>query len=181
MNGKGILGQIPFPFHFERLSHRLYRNHLTRFFLYHQLQNVEALWRKTGLFYLKLLLVTLLWDIKLPYPPSPPPPPPPSKVAHLSFEHGLLLLPTLYRGEGGITSTRSWTGHMNLTKRVPGSFATGFSTSNTANASFRFFQNGQVNFLMPLIKHMTSFYLFLDLSLTLEAQLKMFQIMSTLW
>ena len=70
---------------------------------------------------------------------------------------------------------------MNLTKRVPNSFATGFSTSYTANASFRFFQNGQVNLLMPLIKHMTSFYLFLDLSLTLEAQLKMFQIMLTLW
>ena len=114
--------------------------------------------------------------------PSPPSPPsPPVNVAHLSFEHGLLLLPTLYMGEWGITSTRSWTGYMNLTKRVPSSFATGFSTSNTSNASFRFFQNGQVNFLMPLIKHMTSFYLFLDLSLTLEAQLKMFQIMSTLW
>ena len=70
---------------------------------------------------------------------------------------------------------------MNLTKRVLSSFATGFSTSNTSNASFRFFQNGQVNLLMPLIKHMTSFYLFLDLSLTQEAQLKMFQIMSTLW
>ena len=67
---------------------------------------------------------------------------------------------------------------MNLTKRVPSSFATGFSTSNTPNASFRFFQNGQVNLL---IKHMTSLYLFLDLSLTQEAQLKMFQIMSTLW
>ena len=178
MNGKGILGQIPFPFHFERLSHRLYRNHLTKIFLYHQLQNVEAL------FYFKLLLVILLWDITLPPslpPPPPPPPPPPSKVAHLSFEHGLLLLPTFYRGEGGITSTRSWTGHMNLTKRVLSSFATGFSTSNTSNASFRFFQNGQVNLLMSLIKHMTSFYLFLDLSLTLEAQLKMFQIMLTLW
>jgi len=71
---------------------------------------------------------------------------------------------------------------MNLTrKRVPSSFATGFSTSNTSNASFRFFQNGQVNLLMLLIKHMTSFYLFLDLSLTPEVQLKMFQIMSTLW
>ena len=114
--------------------------------------------------------------------PSPPSPPSPSvNVAHLSFEHGLLLLPTFYRGEWEITSTRLWTGHMNLTKRVPSSFATGFSTSNTPNASFRFFQNGQVNLLMPLIKHMTSLYLFLDLSLTQEAQLKMFQIMSTLW
>ena len=114
--------------------------------------------------------------------PSPPSPlSPPVKVAHLGFERGLLLLPTLYRGEWGITSTRSWTGHINMTKRVPSSFATGFSTSNTSNASFRFFQNGQVNLLMPLIKHMTSFYLLLDLSLTLEAQLKMFQIMSTLW
>ena len=91
--GKGNLGQISFPFRLEHLPHRLYKNHLTRFFLY----------------------------------------------------------------------------------------ATVFSTSNTSNASFRFFQNGQGNLLMPLIKHMTSFYLFLDLSLTLEAQLKMFQIMSTLW
>ena len=42
--------------------------------------------------------------------------PPPSsllfKVVPPSFEYGLVLLATLIRGGGGITSTRSWTGHL---------------------------------------------------------------------
>ena len=38
--------------------------------------------------------------------------PPPSHVVPLSFEYGLVLLATLIRGGGGITSRRSWTGHL---------------------------------------------------------------------
>ena len=41
----------------------------------------------------------------------PPPSPLPFRVVPPSFEHGLVLLATLIRGGGGITSTRSWTGH----------------------------------------------------------------------
>ena len=37
---------------------------------------------------------------------------PPFKVVPPSFEHGLVLLATLKRGGGGVTSTRSWTGHL---------------------------------------------------------------------
>ena len=36
----------------------------------------------------------------------------PFKVVPPSFEYGLVLLATLIRGGGGITSTRSWTGHL---------------------------------------------------------------------
>ena len=61
-------------------------------------KNVETLRLKTGLFYLKLLFVTNLWDI------TPTPPSPPIKIAPPSLEHGLVLLSTLTRG-GGITST----------------------------------------------------------------------------
>ena len=34
------------------------------------------------------------------------------KVVHPRFEHGLVLLATLIRGGGGITSTRLWRGHL---------------------------------------------------------------------
>ena len=50
-------------------------------------KNVETLRRKNDLSFFKSLLVT-------------------------SFEHGLVLLATLIKGGGGITSTRSWTGHL---------------------------------------------------------------------
>ena len=43
---------------------------------------------------------------------SLPPSSLPFKVAPASFEHDLVLLATLPRGGGGITSTRSWTGHL---------------------------------------------------------------------
>jgi len=38
------------------------------------------------------------------------------KVFPPSFEQGLVLLATLIRGGGGITSTRSWAGHLNQNK-----------------------------------------------------------------
>ena len=69
-------------------------------------KNVKTLPRKTDLSYFKSLLVTRLWDIHSP-PSSPP-----FRVVPPSFEHGLVLLATLIRGGEGITSTRSWTGHL---------------------------------------------------------------------
>ena len=41
-----------------------------------------------------------------------PPSSPPFRVVPPSFEHGLVMLATLIRGGEGITSTRSWTGHL---------------------------------------------------------------------
>ena len=68
-------------------------------------RHVETLPRKNNLSCFKSLLVTGLRDIiltsLLPF-----------KVVPLSFEHGLVLLATLIRGGGKITSTRSWTGHL---------------------------------------------------------------------
>ena len=61
---------------------------------------------KNNLSCFKSLLVTGLWD-KILTPLLPP-----FKVVPPSFEHGLVLLATLKRGGGGITSTRSWTGNL---------------------------------------------------------------------
>ena len=70
-------------------------------------KNVETLRRKNDLSCFKSLLVTGLWDTiltslcsSLPFKVPP------------SFEHGLVLLATLIRGEGDIKSTRSWTGDL---------------------------------------------------------------------
>ena len=68
-------------------------------------KNVETLSRKNNLSCFKSLLVTGLWDKILTSLL------PPFKVVPPSFEHGLVLLATLKRGGGGVTSTRSWTGH----------------------------------------------------------------------
>ena len=69
-------------------------------------KNVETLSRKNNLSCFKSLLVTGLWDKILTFPL------PPLKVVPPSFEHGLVLLATLKRGGGGVTSTRSWTSHL---------------------------------------------------------------------
>ena len=67
-------------------------------------KNVETLPWKNDLSCFKSLLVTGLWGIILTSLPF--------KVVRPSFEYGLVLLATLIRGGGGITSTRSWTGHL---------------------------------------------------------------------
>ena len=66
-------------------------------------KNVETHPWKNDLWCCKLLVVSGLWDIILTSL---------LKVVPLSFEYGLLLLATLIRGGGGITSTRSWTGYL---------------------------------------------------------------------
>ena len=64
-------------------------------------KNTETVRRKIGLFYLKSLPVIHLRDMTVP-PPPPPRPSPPFRVFYLRFfEHGLELLTTVIRGEGG--------------------------------------------------------------------------------
>ena len=57
-------------------------------------------------FLLQIVLVTGLLDITLTSLL------PPIQSCSSKFQYGLLLLVTLIRGGGGITSTRSWTGHL---------------------------------------------------------------------
>ena len=71
-----------------------------------QLQKCWDTLTKNNLSCFKSLLVTGLWD-KILTPLLPP-----FKVVPPSFEHGLVLLATLKRGGGEVTSTRSWTGHL---------------------------------------------------------------------
>ena len=59
-------------------------------------KNVETLPRKKRHFFLIIAAPSSL----------------PFKVVPPSFEHGLVLLATLIRGGGGITSTRSWAGYL---------------------------------------------------------------------
>ena len=85
-------------------------------------KNVETLSQKNNLSCFKSLLVTGLWDKILTSLL------PPFKVVPPSFEHGLVLLATLKRGGGGVTSTRSWTDHLSQnTVYVSSTFASGCS------------------------------------------------------
>ena len=65
---------------------------------------------KPAFLYFKSLLVERLWYTIL----TPPPPFPFPFIQSCSTKYGLVLLATLIRGGGGggITSTRSWTGHL---------------------------------------------------------------------
>ena len=64
---------------------------------------------KPAFLYFKSLLVARLWYTILTPPPLPFP-----FIQSCSTKYGLVLLATLIRGGGGggITSTRSWTGHL---------------------------------------------------------------------
>ena len=73
---------------------------------YNQLQKCWDTLAKNNLSCFKSLLVTGLWGKILTSLL------PPFKVVPPSFEHGLVLLATLKRGGGEVTSTRSWTGHL---------------------------------------------------------------------
>ena len=60
----------------------------------------------------------------------------PFKVVPPSFEYGLVLLATLIRGGGGITSTRSWTGiYAKIRYSVSSTFATGCRTYKSVKYS----------------------------------------------
>ena len=76
---------------------------------------METLQRKTGLFFFKSPLVTIMCNIILTSL-LPPPPPHFKLFLQVLSMHGLLLLATLIREGGGITSTRSWTGHLSQNK-----------------------------------------------------------------
>ena len=89
-------------------------------------KNVETLQRKTGLFFFKSPLVTIMCNIIL----TSLLPPHFKLFLQVLSMHGLLLLATLIREGGGITSTRSWKGHLSqklIRYSVSSTFATGCS------------------------------------------------------
>ena len=71
-------------------------------------KNVETRW-KTGLSLLQIAAscTSVIYNTDRPSPPLPFP-----FIKSCSTKYGLVLLATLIRGGGGITSTRSWTGHL---------------------------------------------------------------------
>ena len=94
-------------------------------------KNVETLSRKNNLSCFKSMLLTGLWDKILTSLL------PPFKVFSSKVEHGLVLLATLKRGGGGVTSTRSWTGHLSQnTVQCLSTFATGCSKTSGSQYSF---------------------------------------------